>query len=127
MNPTLRFQMYDDWKDAVETARKNLFYEGAGHSMQIWTYDQTEIDYAAFRSPVVRLLVRQGGDGVANLTNVNNTPVSTSVGCGTWGGNNISENIDYSTLQNKTRVLYPLRAPSIPDPKVLFAKFMSGD
>lgn len=122
MNPTSRIQFYDDYKTAVELARRNLFYEGAGHSAQIWSFDQDEIDYAAKRLPVVRVLVRQGANGVSNLTLQNGLAPSTSVGCGTWGGNGFSDNTNYTTLQNHTMVIYPVRDPKIPSFEEVFGK-----
>lgn len=120
MNPTLRFQVYDDYAQAVELARKGLFYEGAGHSAQIFSYEQAEIDLFARRIPVVRVLVRQGSAGVPNLTLSNGLAPSTSVGCGTWGGNSFSDNLDFTTLQNHTMVIYPLDAKGLPTAKELF-------
>lgn len=120
MNPTLRFQFYDDYKDAIEIMRDCLFNMGAGHSAQIWSYDQNEIDLAAKRLPVVRVLVRQIGAGVANLTLQNGLSPSTSVGCGTWGGNGFSDNVSYRTLQNHTMVIYPISEGHIPTYEEVF-------
>ena len=121
MNPTLRYQFYDDFAKATEIARANLFYEGAGHSTQLWSYEQKEIDLYARRIPVVRLLIRQGAIGAANITLQNGIAPSTTVGCGTWGGNSFSDNLDYTTLQNHTLVLYPLNDGSIPTAEECFA------
>ena len=35
-------------------------------------------------------------------------PFSASLGCGTWGGNSISENLDYKHLMNVTRVAFEM-------------------
>ncbi len=120
MNPTMRYQFYDDYAEAIETARKGLFYEGAGHSAQIFSYEQGEIDLAARRIPVVRLLIRQGSAGVPNLTLSNGLAPSTSVGCGTWGGTSFSDNLDYTLLQNHTIVVYPQEMKPLPTAEELF-------
>lgn len=114
LNPTLRFQFYDDAAEAFEIARKCLFVEGAGHSAQIFSYDEDEIDMAARRLPVVRILVRQHGGGVANLGLQNGLAPATSVGGGTWGGNILSDNISHQTLLNHTMVIYPISEGHIP-------------
>lgn len=124
MNPTLRFQFYDDYAEAVQIARTNLFFEGAGHSAQIWSYDKKEIDLFARRIPVVRALVRQGSPAVPNLTLSNGLAPSTSVGCGTWGGNSFSDNLNYTTLQNHTLVVYPLRKGELPTAEELFGSLI---
>jgi succinate-semialdehyde dehydrogenase len=121
MNPTLRFQFYDEFRDAVEIARANLLNEGAGHSAQVWSSDKKEIDLAARRLPVVRILVQQPGSGVTNLFWQNGMAPSTTIGCGTWGGNGFSDNLDYTTLQNKTMIIRRIsEAPRLPTFEQLF-------
>jgi len=122
MNPTLRFQFYDDFNDAVEIARSNLFHEGAGHTAIIWSNNQNEIDRYAKRVPVVRCLVNQGSGGTPNLTRRNGLPPSTSVGGGTWGGNSFSDNLNYTTLQNHTMVVYPVYEGGIPTYEEVFGE-----
>lgn len=120
MNCTLRYQVYDSFEEAVELARKGLFFEGAGHSAQVFSYSEDEIELAAKRLPVVRLMVRQGSAGVPNLFHQNGLAPSTSVGCGTWGGTSFSDNLDYTLLQNHTMVVYPQGEGGLPTPEELF-------
>ena len=124
MNPTLRYQVYDDFAEAVELARKGLFYEGGGHSAQLFSYDEEEIELAARRLPVVRLLIRQGSQGVSNLSLSNGLAPSTSVGCGTWGGTSFSDNLDYTLMQNHTMVVYPQEEKELPSPFDLFGDLL---
>ena len=107
MNPTMRYQVYDKYEDAVELARTGLYYEGGGHSAQVFSYDEAEIDLAAKRLPVVRVMVRQGSAAVANMNMANGLAPSSSIGCGTWGGTSLSDNLDYPYMQNHTMVIYP--------------------
>jgi len=45
----------------------------------------------------------------------NALPFSLSMGCGTWGRNSISENLNYRHFLNITRVVRPLSTPR-PEP-----------
>jgi sulfoacetaldehyde dehydrogenase len=47
----------------------------------------------------------------------NGLPFSLSMGCGTWGGNNFSENLSYRQYMNITRIarLIPEQIPSVED------------
>ena len=111
--PIIRYTTYTDFKDGVEVALANLYYEGAGHSSSIWSTNQENIDYAANLIPVGRFHVNQATVGGANTA-----PYSITIGCGSWGNNSISENLQYYHLMNKTRVTYPmanLRMPEMSD------------
>lgn len=111
MNRTLRFKFYDDFADAVEIARANMFYEGAGHTAILWSDEPDEVALFGHRIPSVRCLINQGSTGTVNVNFANGMPTSSCIGCGTWGGNSISENLDYTTLLNKTHVIYQTNEP----------------
>lgn len=97
--PIMRYTTYEKFEDAVARAVENLEVEGAGHSSCIWSHNDEHIEYAAKRVPVGRFHINQptGGKG-------NGLTMTITVGCGTWGGNSISENIAYYHLMNKTKV-----------------------
>ena len=105
--PVLILTTYRDFEEGVEIARANLLYQGAGHSTVIHSDDEEKIEYAAVVLPVGRLLVNvpgiaAGGGGL--FTNLNPPP---SLGCGSWGGNSISENLTYEHLLNISTIAYP--------------------
>lgn len=105
--PVLILTTYEDFNDGIEIARANLLYQGAGHTAVIHSDNKEKIEYAAVELPVGRLLVNvpgiaAGGGGL--FTNLNPTP---SLGCGSWGGNSISENLTYEHLLNMATIAYP--------------------
>jgi succinate-semialdehyde dehydrogenase len=105
--PVLILTTYKDFEDGVEIAKANLLYQGAGHTAVVHSNDKEKIEYAAVELPVGRLLVNvpgiaAGGGGL--FTNLNPTP---SLGCGSWGGNSISENLTYEHLLNIATIAYP--------------------
>lgn len=97
--PFVRYTTYKSFEEAVDTAVINLEMEGAGHSSSIWTHNQEHIDYAANLIPVGRFHINQPCVGRDN-----GVPITVTIGCGTWGNNSISENLQYYHLMNKTRV-----------------------
>jgi len=98
---------YDTFEEAVAIAKENLLYQGAGHSAAIHSNNKEYINYMGKSLPVSRICVNQpgvaaGGAGLGNY--LNPTP---SLGCGSWGGNSISENLTYEHLINISRIAYP--------------------
>lgn len=106
MFPILRVNVYSSYKEAVSIAEENLINEGAGHSADVYSNDEDAIVYTAGRLPVCRVLVSQPNSGAAGNRAINYLEPTNSVGCGTWGGNAISDNLAYYHLLNKTRIVY---------------------
>lgn len=82
--------------------------EGAGHSSAVITDDIDKVMYAAEHISVGRLVVNQITSHSAGGTQRCRFAPSGAIGCGTWGGNGISENLDYHHLMNITRVAYEM-------------------
>lgn len=96
--PFMRYRTYTDFKDAVNAAVTNLKMEGAGHNSAVLTYDQEKIDYVAHALPVCRLNINQTTFGINN-----GVPTTSTLGCGFWSGNSISENFEWYHLYQTTR------------------------
>ena len=97
--PLMRYRTYETFEEAVDAACANLYMEGAGHNSSIWTNDEANIEYASMRMPVSRLQVNQ-----VPLGKNNGMPPTTTLGCGYWSGNSISENFEWYHLYQTTRV-----------------------
>ena len=97
--PIVRYTVYEKFEDAVDRAVANLEVEGAGHTSTLWTTNDDHVEYAAKRIPVGRFHINQPTMG-------GRIPIITSItiGCGTWVGNSVSENLTFRHLLNKTRV-----------------------
>ncbi|MDR1481527.1 MAG: aldehyde dehydrogenase family protein [Synergistaceae bacterium] len=104
MFPVLRFITYDKFEDACAMGRTNLLIEGAGHTSIIYSTDRERIVYCGEQLPVGRLLVEQIGAAGAGCTPENGLPPTLTLGGGTWGGNMISENLQYEQMYNITKV-----------------------
>ncbi|MDR1800270.1 MAG: aldehyde dehydrogenase family protein [Lachnospiraceae bacterium] len=104
MFPVMSAYAYDTWEDAVDIAIANLKVEGIGHSVSIHSDNQVHIEYAGKTIPVSRILVNQicsTQNGGAFTNGLNPT---TTLGCGSWGNNSISENLFYTHLFNVSRI-----------------------
>lgn len=97
--PFIRYTTYENFEEGVETAVTNLELGGAGHSSGIFSNNEEHIHLACLRIPVSRFHINQG-----TVSNATGLPVSSTYGCGVWGGNSICENLQYYHLMQYTRV-----------------------
>jgi succinate-semialdehyde dehydrogenase len=94
-------------------AKANLLVEGAGHSAALHSNNDENIQKAGVELPISRLVVNQPSSTSAGGSLTNGFAPTTTLGCGSWGGNSISENLDYKHLMNVSRI-----GKVIPDKKV---------
>jgi succinate-semialdehyde dehydrogenase len=102
--PVVAILPYKDFKEAVAQAKANLIVEGAGHSAGLHSHNENNIRYAGLELPVSRLVVNQACSFSAGGSLTNGFAPTTTLGCGSWGGNSISENLDYKHLMNVSRI-----------------------
>ena len=77
-------------------------------------------------APVSRIMVRQPNNRGNSGSAWNGMPPTSSMGCGTWGGNIVSENISLKHYMNTTWVSRPL-AYDMPSNEELFGDFYKPD
>ncbi len=106
MCPVLAVFRYGDFEEAVEIAKANLEVEGKGHSVAIHSNDKANIEYAAEQISVSRFVVNQTCATSAGGSFYNGLAPTNTLGCGSWGHNSISENLDYKHLINISRIAY---------------------
>ncbi|TLU71440.1 aldehyde dehydrogenase family protein [Lichenicoccus roseus] len=102
--PVVAILAYDSFEDAIAKARANLLVEGAGHSAALHSHDEANIRAMGLGLPISRLVVNQTSSLTAGGSLSNGFAPTTTLGCGSWGGNSISENLDYKHLMNVSRV-----------------------
>jgi sulfoacetaldehyde dehydrogenase len=113
--PVLTVYRARDFADAASIVRDIYAYMGAGHSVGLHTAHTESAVGLGERLPVARVIVNQA-HCLATGGNFNNgLPFSLSMGCGTWGRNNFSGNLDFRHYLNVTRVAYPIeeRMPEV--------------
>ena len=114
-----RYRGFDQALDMVEA-----IYEvgGKGHSCGIYSFDEDHIDQLARMAPVSRIMVRQPQSKANAGAFDNGMPMTSSLGCGTWGGNITSENIHLKHYLNVTWVSRPIEEDR-PSEEDLFGAF----
>ncbi|MEG2199901.1 MAG: aldehyde dehydrogenase family protein, partial [Anaerovorax sp.] len=120
--PVLAAYAYDDWKDAVEIAKANLEYEGKGHSISMHSFTRANVEYAAEQIHVSRFLVNGTGSSGLGGAYTNSLVPTGTLGCGSWGNNSISENLDYKHLINISRIAYTNPNAHIPTPEEIWGE-----
>lgn len=105
MCPIMAAYSYKTWEEAVEIAYQNLLVEGEGHSADIQSDNRVHIEYAGVKLPVSRVMVNQTSSSMAGGAFANSLNPTTTLGCGSWGNNAISENLFYTHLMNKSRIV----------------------
>ena len=102
--PVVAILPYTTFTQAVAHAKANLLVEGAGHSAAVHSHNEAHIREAGVELPVSRLVVNQPSALTAGGSLTNDFAATTTLGCGSWGGNSISENLDYKHLMNVSRI-----------------------
>jgi succinate-semialdehyde dehydrogenase len=102
--PVVAILPYKSFSEAVTKAKANLLVEGAGHSAALHSHNEDNIRFAGVELPVSRLVVNQPCSFTAGGSLTNGFAPTTTLGCGSWGGNSISENLDYKHLMNVSRI-----------------------
>ena len=113
---------YDDTADAIRIINANQAYSGAGHSCGIFSKDDSVIEDLALQTYTTRVVVNQPQSYTNTGNWISGMPFTSSLGCGTWGGNIVSENIILKHYLNNTWVIreIPNREPTDAE---LFAGF----
>ena len=104
LSPVLAMYRAKNIQDAFEKAEQLVADGGFGHTSSIYLNELTEQEKLAefqARMKTCRILVNTPSSqgGIGDLYNFNLTP-SLTLGCGSWGGNSVSENVGVKHLLN---------------------------
>jgi succinate-semialdehyde dehydrogenase len=119
--PVVAIMPYKSFKEAVAAAKANLLVEGAGHSAAIHSNNEAHIREAGLELPVSRVVVNQPCSFTAGGSLTNGFAPTTTLGCGSWGGNSISENLDYKHLMNVSRIGKVITGKKVPTDAEIWA------
>jgi sulfoacetaldehyde dehydrogenase len=104
LSPVLAVYRARDFDDALGVVERIYAYMGAGHSVGLHTARSERAVEAGLRLPVSRVIVNQAHCIATGGSFDNGLPFSLSMGCGTWGRNSFSDNLNYRHYLNITRV-----------------------
>jgi sulfoacetaldehyde dehydrogenase len=126
LSPVLAFYRAPDFAAATALAEKLLRYQGAGHSIGLHSSNERRAVQLGLTLPVCRVIVNQAHCFATGGSFDNALPFSLSMGCGTWGRNSISENLDYRHFLNITRVVHPFDPSRVHEPseEELFGNYL---
>lgn len=106
-----------DYDDAQAIATRILDYQGAGHSIGIHTADDARAVALGASMPTCRVIVNQAHTFATGGSFNNGMPFSLSMGCGSWGGNAIDENLHWKHFIQSTKIVreIPPVEPAVED------------
>ena len=104
LSPVLAMYKAEDIQDAFDKAEQLIADGGYGHTSSIYINEITEtekLNEFAARMKTCRILVNTPSShgGIGDLYNFKLAP-SLTLGCGSWGGNSVSENVGVKHLIN---------------------------
>ncbi|MGF1447040.1 MAG: aldehyde dehydrogenase family protein [Pikeienuella sp.] len=104
-----------DFQDAMDLVRRIYAHQGAGHSAGIHTALDARALELGRSLPTCRVIVNQAHTFATGGSFTNGMPFSLSMGCGSWGGNSIDENLHWRHFTQTTKVVreIPPREPSL--------------
>lgn len=127
LSPVLALYEAKDFKNAVEKAYQLVELGGAGHTSVLYTDERKKdrIDTFAKRLHTGRILINSPAShgAIGDLYNFRLEP-SLTLGCGSWGGNAVSENVgvkhllNYKTVAERRENMLWFRVP----PKIYFKR-----
>lgn len=122
LSPVLTVWRAPDFQSAKELIAHVYSFQGAGHSVGLHTAGSGAVmedraDDLASHLPVARIIVNQAHAIATGGSFENGLPFSLSMGCGTWGKNNFSDNMNYRHYLNTTRIVRPIaeKVPMVED------------
>ena len=116
---------YTGFDMALDIVRRIFETGGRGHSCGIYSFNDDHIHRLALTAPVSRIMVRQIQSRANAGTFTNGMPMTSSMGCGTWGGNITNENISLKHYMNVTWVSRPIPEDR-PSDEELFGEFYNS-
>lgn len=102
LSPVLTVFKYSTFEEGFETLVRLTDNYGTGHSCGIHTFNQDYINHLGLYMKSSRIMVNQPQAAANGGAFFNGMPSTVSLGCGSWGGNITTENINYKHFLNVT-------------------------
>ncbi|WP_345537276.1 acylating sulfoacetaldehyde dehydrogenase [Variovorax defluvii] len=124
LSPVLALYAVPDFDAAARTVERIYGHQGAGHSVGLHSTRPERAMHLGLHLPVSRVIVDQAHAIATGGSFDNGLPFSLSMGCGTWGRNNFSENMNYRHYLNITRISRPI-PERVPSQEEIFGEFFA--
>ena len=122
LSPVLTLYRAENFETACQRIIELYEFQGKGHSVGLHSKDETRPLEMGLRLPACRVIVNQPHCLATGGSFGNGMPFSLSMGCGTWGRNSISDNLNYRHFLNIVRVVHPV-TPVEPSEEEIFGEF----
>jgi sulfoacetaldehyde dehydrogenase len=122
--PVLTLYGAADFDAAIALVDRVYTFQGAGHSVGLHSALPERALRLGLELPVSRVIVDQAHCIATGGSFDNGLPFSLSMGCGTWGKNNFSDNMNYRHYLNITRISRPI-AERIPSEEAIFGSYFA--
>ena len=104
LSPVLAMYRAKDFDDAIQKAYKLIMDGGIGHTSSLYAdtiraKDKIEKFYNTMKTCRVLINTPSSQGGIGDIYNFKLAP-SLTLGCGSWGGNSVSENVSIKHLVN---------------------------
>jgi sulfoacetaldehyde dehydrogenase len=127
LSPVLAIFRYEGGFDTVLKMVEQIYEVGGkGHSCGIYSFDDEHIHRLALVAPVSRMMVRQPQSKANAGAFDNGMPMTSSMGCGIWGGNITNENVNVKHYMQLTWVSRPIPEDR-PSEQELFGEFYNAE
>ena len=127
LSPILTMYHAQNFEEATDIALELIKLGGLGHTSVLYTDERKSdrIDFYANKMPTGRILINSPSShgGIGDLYNFRLEP-SLTLGCGSWGGNSVSENVgvkhllNYKTVAQRRENMLWFKVP----PKIYFKR-----
>ncbi len=122
MAPVIAAYPYRDLDDAIRIAAENLEKDGKGHSVSFHSDSEEHIAKIAESLCVSRFVINQCSANSAGGSYFNGLNPTNTLGCGSWGHNSISENLNYTHLMNVSRIARFMPDNPVPSDEELWGR-----
>ena len=122
LSPVLALYTARDFPHAMAIVENLYAYQGAGHSVGLHSALPERALQLGLALPVSRVIADQAHCIATGGSFDNGLPFSLSMGCGTWGKNNFSDNMNYRHYLNITRISRPI-AERVPSERDIFGSY----
>ena len=119
MSLVLAIYKYKEFSQAIDILNANMAYSGAGHSCGLYSRSRDRLIELALNTYTTRVNFNLPNSASNTGNWFNKMPVTSSLGCGSWGGNIISENVALKHYLNNTWVISGI-TPVVPSDEELF-------
>ena len=106
MAPVQTIYTYGTWEEAIAIAAANFETGGAGHTVAVHSNSEEHIEAAAQALPASRFTINQVSSTNSGGSFFNGLAPTTTLACGSWGCNSLSENVSWRHLFNVSRIAY---------------------